>query len=240
MRKRSRNRGDFRAAPVFAFLERAIMANRKPYDSDGVCPSCNKPLLQLVPDDAGELAGVKCKCGHVAELKPFPLPGACGYFVGDDGRVYSIKGGRHQPSGLRALSVKLNHGVARVRITIDGTPYYPYLAPVVLEAFGEKRPPGFDVEHADGNRINCALSNIAWTLKRARQVTAEMFVRVWQESDSPQEVADKLGMEYKSVVSRACNLRKHNVPLKNMAKHGGLDWDALAKIASEAINGDAS
>lgn len=65
-------------------------------------------------------------------------------------------------------------------------------------------------------------------------VTPEEFVRIWQTSDSAQEVAAKIGSTVPNVSSRACQYRKQmGIPLKKMssAPHERIDRAALAELA---------
>lgn len=202
---------------------------KRPYSSTGDCPQCGNGSIVPVNDADELLIGVKCKCGFKATLRPFPLEGALGYFIGDDGRAWSIQ------RGLRALPTKLNRGFPRVKLSIDSREYYPYLAPAVLTAFNGPRPAGKDAVHEDGDVQNCAFHNLSWGVVRNRQVDAEKFVAVWQSCDTPRQVCDRLGMEYGSVIGRAVRMREHGVPLKSMSRSGtsgnSLDWESLAEIA---------
>ena len=45
----------------------------------------------------------------------------------------------------------------------QGRPQARRVAELVLEAFGGPRPPGHVVRFKDGNRLNCALSNLEWS-----------------------------------------------------------------------------
>lgn len=214
-------------------------ARKKPNQSAYLCPVCGDTTLEPVNNERGELAGVKCHCGHAAELRVFPLPGAQGYFIGSDGRAYSLLGPRGAPGKLHPLGAKNNRGFLRVQLSVDGLLYYPYLAAAVLTAFDRPRPDGHDVQYDDGNPLNCALTNISWQVVRAPQVSAAQFVRVWQSSDSIQQVADTLGLEKGSVYCRGASMKKHGVPLKQLTGQRGLkiDWDELATIA-ESLNGE--
>lgn len=76
-------------------------------------------------------------------------------------------------------------------------------------------------------------------------ISPEEFVRVWQESDSPQEVADKLGMPKNIVLARSAVYRKNRkdgtagVPLKKMERKNPrkLDVAALTKLTGATAPG---
>lgn len=55
------------------------------------------------------------------------------------------------------------------------------------------------------------------TKEESRRVTDEEFVKTWNESNTRQEVAQKLGMKYGTVVVRALNL-KGKASLKSMPR----------------------
>ena len=63
-------------------------------------------------------------------------------------------------------------------------------------------------------------------------VSHAKFVEAWSESESVQEVADKLEISKASVSTRATKLRKAGVILKNMGV-GVVDVDALNKLIVE-------
>jgi len=201
-----------------------MSAKKKPYESSGRCPECGKPTLR---QGSSRVDCESCKWG--VELRHFPLPGADGYYVGEDGEAYSVH------KGFRRLARKTNRGVVRTRISVEGRHYYPYLAPAVLIAFGRARPPAFGPHYADGDRGNCRLDNLSWRLLRASQSTAELFVRTWQGAQSVGEVADTIGMEITSAYQRAIKMRDAGVPLKKLplGRAGRLDYESLADLARE-------
>lgn len=65
---------------------------------------------------------------------------------------------------------------------------------------------------------------------KRKNIDGVTFVRTFQESESYEEVAEKLGLEKGSVISRAMQYRKKGVNLKRFASKRGappLDVDAL-------------
>lgn len=68
-------------------------------------------------------------------------------------------------------------------------------------------------------------------------VSPEQFCKVWTESNSADEVADKLGMPKPIVHARASSYREKGIPLKKMPRHvkTGLDVAAL-KALVETLN----
>jgi hypothetical protein len=60
-------------------------------------------------------------------------------------------------------------------------------------------------------------------------VTDEQFVKAWSESNSAQEVADKLGMPKNIVLARSATWRNRGVKLKRMERKNPrrLDVDKL-------------
>ena len=87
--------------------------------------------------------------------------------------------------------------------------------------------------------------------KRERKqynVSPEAFVKTWQESNSADEVAEKLGMPKNIVLARSAVYRKNRkdgspgVPLKKMPRVNPrrLDIDNLRKVAEESAPAPAS
>lgn len=62
-----------------------------------------------------------------------------------------------------------------------------------------------------------------------QRVSAERFVKAWQNAESASEVADELGITAQSAQSRAAAYRKRGVNLKKMPRAGRakLDVDSL-------------
>ena len=70
----------------------------------------------------------------------------------------------------------------------------------------------------------------------ATRTSVEEFVKIFQDSATRQDAAERLGVAYGSVVSREKNLRKKGVNLKVMPRKersNGLDVDALNKMIDE-------
>ncbi len=66
-------------------------------------------------------------------------------------------------------------------------------------------------------------------------VTIEEFVVVWQSAASLDDVARATGLSRSAACARASRLRRHGVALKLLR---GYDYDALAKLATEAGAGE--
>jgi hypothetical protein len=84
------------------------------------------------------------------------------------------------------------------------------------------------------------------TYVRVDPPTPEEFVRAWQRADFIEDVAEGLHQSSHTLWIRAIRYRKtHGVPLKHLKSrnHGtngsgfrdAVDWDALAKIAKDAL-----
>lgn len=70
-------------------------------------------------------------------------------------------------------------------------------------------------------------------------VTAEEFIRVWQNAASPAAVAKATKSSKAAAIQRAVSYRKKGVPLKRFPRGPGvgrapLDWRGLARIAKSA------
>jgi transposase len=69
------------------------------------------------------------------------------------------------------------------------------------------------------------------------KVDDKQFVRVWQLSDSVDQVAVELGLRKKSVQSVAARMRRHGVPLKPMPRNmqrAAKHYEELAELAKVA------
>jgi hypothetical protein len=64
-----------------------------------------------------------------------------------------------------------------------------------------------------------------------RKGTNEEFIRIWQESETANEVAKKMGMHHSSVGTRAARLRARGVPLKYMIGISDEEAGRLAELA---------
>lgn len=87
-----------------------------------------------------------------------PVEGAPGYFVSEDGQVYSERRGTR-----RRLSPGVqDHGHHIVTLMIDGRRVQRYVHALVAEAFVGPRLSGQEVRHLDGNPANNHASNLAY------------------------------------------------------------------------------
>src|SRR5687768_7634734 len=92
------------------------------------------------------------------------------------------------------------------------------------------------------------MSDTAKKNRKKYAVSPEQFVKVWQESNSAQEVADKLGMPKNIVLARSAVYRKNRgdgspgVPLKKMERKNPrkLDVTALTKLIDSRTSQVAS
>lgn len=89
---------------------------------------------------------------------PRPVPDAPGYFVTDDGRVFSEKSGAR-----RELTQSPQHGYRRVTLRVDGETVYRYVHVIVATTFlGPCPSPEHEVLHGDGTRDNNRVVNLSW------------------------------------------------------------------------------
>jgi hypothetical protein len=73
---------------------------------------------------------------------------------------------------------------------------------------------------------------------KCKRVPAEKFVAVWQRSINIEQVAQKTGMKYLTVLQRGSILRRAGVHLKKLDRKkstAGLDIALLNKIAKAAL-----
>ncbi len=87
------------------------------------------------------------------------------YEVSDLGRVRSLD--RIRPGGMpwkgRMMSLKpRSDGYIPITLWKNGEQTVRLVHRVVLDSFVGPRPPGLEVLHGDGNRVNNALDNLSW------------------------------------------------------------------------------
>jgi hypothetical protein len=86
-----------------------------------------------------------------------PVDGAPGYFVSDDGRVFSERRGARRE--LRPFPAK---GYLAVALMVEGRRCNFRVAALVARAFIGPRPDGQEVRHLNGIRIDNCSSNLAY------------------------------------------------------------------------------
>lgn len=70
-------------------------------------------------------------------------------------------------------------------------------------------------------------------------ITAEEFIRVWQNAETMKQVTDTLGITQGYASSRASRFRKAGVPLKYFSRASiGYNWDDLAMLAEQLGEGE--
>ena len=70
---------------------------------------------------------------------------------------------------------------------------------------------------------------------RRSKITPEEFIKVWQTSDTLDDVVAKTGIDKKVIRSRGIYYVKKGVPLKKLVHPYKNDWEALAKYAAEFV-----
>lgn len=93
-----------------------------------------------------------------------PCPGYEHYEVSDQGRVRALP--RTDRLGRQYAAKVLSPGENKTRMVVcltrDGVEQMHGLGPLVLEAFIGPKPDGMVCRHLDGDKKNCALSNLEW------------------------------------------------------------------------------
>lgn len=79
--------------------------------------------------------------------------------------------------------------------------------------------------------LNILGNNILAIRGRGNAVSPELFVEVWQASQSVAEVAAELDMTFQNVLARAEKYRSRGVRLKKYSPGRTIDYDALAQFA---------
>lgn len=98
-----------------------------------------------------------------------PVVGMESYYeVSSQGRVRSLPrdvqiGNRLRRAGGQSLSAIVgSRGYLVVNLSCNGRRTQVFVHKLVLEAFSGPRPKGLEACHNDGDRLNCALSNLRW------------------------------------------------------------------------------
>jgi len=87
------------------------------------------------------------------------VPFAPGYFVTEDGRVFSDKRGRRRE---RKISIN-GEGYPQVCLSIDGKKRHVAVHLLIASAFLPPKPSKVhQVRHMDGNRLHCHRKNLRW------------------------------------------------------------------------------
>ena len=105
------------------------------------------------------------------------IPGYEGrYAISNYGEVYScprafkdINGNTQRVNGKMKLCHVNNRGYVSVNLSKNNNPYYADLHALVALAFLGPRPPGMEVCHNDGNRLNACLWNLRYDTRSANQ-----------------------------------------------------------------------
>jgi hypothetical protein len=89
-----------------------------------------------------------------------PWPRDPRYLVGSDGSIVGPSGGlrslQHDPKGYPQIGVAAGGGRSRsVRVHV-----------IVCETWHGPRPPRHEVAHGDGDKDNCAASNLRWSTRK--------------------------------------------------------------------------
>ncbi len=109
----------------------------------------------------------------IGDLSSIPnckaIDGFPGYFVSDDGRVWTQKKGGNKNGAMRSdgkvkrLKTHVNrHGYETLTLCKDNVKFWREVHRLVLDAFVGVRPEGMVCRHLDGNSHNSVLSNLTW------------------------------------------------------------------------------
>ena len=96
-----------------------------------------------------------------------PIPGHDGYWATPDGRVWSGREWRFGSVHGQWLKIDTTQRYPRVALrNPDGTFSKIRLHVAILETFVGPRPKGHDGRHLDCNRMNNAITNLAWGTRK--------------------------------------------------------------------------
>lgn len=111
-------------------------------------------LLSCYPFEIEDLDGEEWK----------PAVGFEGYAVSNFGRVKSFRG--EEP---RILTPQLQNGYLGVHIKIDGEHKKNYIHILISKAFIPNPDNKSQVNHVDGHKMNCTVSNLVWSTSSENQ-----------------------------------------------------------------------
>jgi hypothetical protein len=90
------------------------------------------------------------------------ITGFPGYSISTDGTIISNRKGNNI-----ALKPTTTNGYKKVTLSKDGKRYHFQLHRLVAQTFLNEPQKNFTiVNHKDGNKLNCALSNLEWTCRK--------------------------------------------------------------------------
>lgn len=165
----------------------------------------------LAPHGQGNTP-VDAKPVKPTDIEARPVPSIPGFTVSRDGRLFD-----ERRSPAREMVPRPHHesGPYRIVLTVGGRLRNFYLASLVLEAWVGARPEGWLVGYRDADPTHCHLDNLEWRPGLAK-LDPQEFVRIWQDSYSRAEVAERLGTTYAMIALWEGKLRKAGLRLKKM------------------------
>lgn len=144
-----------------------------------------------------------------------PIAGASGYLVGRGGEI------TRWATDSALLTPQPDHqGYLRVRIAVDGQRRWLRVHVLVLTAFRGPRPSlRHEGAHVDGQKANCALSNLAWKTPednaRDRKRHGTLYRggrgRVVTEEEQEEITARVLGGESRTKIAKQFGIHRSTV-----------------------------
>ena len=94
------------------------------------------------------------------------------YSVSDLGRVRKEIGGSNCTYVGKILKTNRGHWYQRLTLTKNGKQKPTDVHVLVMTAFVGPRPTGYDINHIDGNKSNCRLSNLEYCTRKRNNIHA--------------------------------------------------------------------
>lgn len=94
-------------------------------------------------------------------MKQINIKGFEGYFVTEDGKVFSSRRG-----GLKELSQSIQWKYWAVKVTVDGVRKHIHTHRLLACTFLDNPENKPFVNHKDGNKLNCVVSNLEWVTRQ--------------------------------------------------------------------------
>lgn len=148
------------------------------------------------------------------DLEVRTLPDRPHLIFGADGNIYSDKSDPPRalfPTQKKGRNARLRHGKGYISVARE-----------ICRAWHGDPGEGEVVQFLDGDKDNTRPGNMQWGFP-VGQVSARQFIEAWQTSETIAEVADKTGLGYQNVFSRAKRFREKGIPLKDLTTRESVD-----------------
>ncbi len=153
-----------------------------------------------------------------------PVPGCDGYFVDEQGNLYSTRGRWGHLRSIKMSQKTTKKGYKAVCLRVGQGQKDKRVHRLVLEAFVGPCPEGMQSRHLDGDPANNRLDNLAWGTKAENESDRKKHCTVPRGQDNP---AAKLTEEKVKEIRRLLSL---NQSMQSVARMFGVHKDTIRNI----------